>query len=68
MKKEQVGLIVALGLVVWLLTALVRVENERYALQLGMCRDKIGLTDFKCLSAVQTRTGWYWHLFYALKD
>jgi len=65
--KERVGLVVALVLVVWLTTALVRVENQRYGLQLGMCRDLVaGLAEPTCLKTVQTRTAWYWHLFYAM--
>jgi hypothetical protein len=74
MKKERIGLAVAILLIVWLSAALVRVENQRYALQAGLCRDKnwptssgFGSHDFKCLESVETRTAWYWHLFYALK-
>lgn len=48
--------------------ALVRVENERYALALGMCRDKLGLVDEPCLAGTETRTSWTWHLFYALTN
>jgi hypothetical protein len=29
--------------------------------------DQSGLTDFKCLATVETRTGWWLHLFYAIK-
>lgn len=56
-------------LVVWLCVALVRVENERYALFLGMCRSAQiagAPVDATCLAEVQTRTSWLWHLFYAL--
>ena len=35
MKKERIGLVVAVLLIVWLSAALVRVENERYAMQVG---------------------------------
>lgn len=67
--KARIGLFLAGLAIVWLATALVRIENQRYALLLGMCRDgAIGLSDRSCLEAVQTRTGWWWHLFYALKD
>ena len=55
MKKERIGLIVAVLLIVWLSAALVRVENQRYALMVGMCRDNLGLTDMKCLASVQKR-------------
>lgn len=62
------ALIVVLSVVVfWLAFSLVRVENERYALQVGMCRDQAtGLTNTACLSSVQTRTSWLAHLAYGL--
>lgn len=56
-------------LLTWLASALVRVENERYALFLGMCRSEsvVGIQmDFACLADVETRTGWLWHLYWAL--
>jgi hypothetical protein len=65
--KHRIPLLILLVMVIWLAASLVRVENQRYALQTGLCRDSQGLTDFKCLEAVQTRTGWLWHLFYALR-
>lgn len=68
MKKERIGLAVAVLLIVWLSAALVRVENERYAMQVGMCwNDTLKLPDLTCIEKAQTRTAWYWHLFYALK-
>ncbi len=55
-------------LLLWLCVALVRVESERYALLIGMCRDPLtAYVSGDCLAKVQTRTAWYWHLFYALK-
>lgn len=56
-------------LLIWLASALVRVENERYALFLGMCRSVsvVGIqVDFACLAEVETRTSWLWHLYWAL--
>ena len=49
--------------------SLVRVENQRYALTLGMCapRPPIPVPDLVCLERVETRTGWWWHLYYAMK-
>jgi len=65
----RVALAVSLVLVVLFAAALVRVENERYALLVGMCRQtQTGLPDVKCLSTVETRTAWWWHLFHALTD
>jgi len=66
--KERVCLIAAVLMIVWLSVALVRVENERYAMQVGMCWDeKLKLPDLVCVRKAETRTAWYWHLFYALK-
>lgn len=64
--KAKIGLAIAIVIIVWQAAALARVENERYALFIGMCRDKVGLTDTQCLAKAQSRTGWWWHLFYAL--
>lgn len=66
--KERAGLVVCIALLVWMASALVRVENERYALQVGMCwNEQLRLPDLACIEKAQTRTAWYWHLFYALK-
>lgn len=67
MKKERIGLVVAVLLIVWLSVALVRVENERYAMQVGMCKVDPVKPIRPCLDQVETRTSWVWHLFYALK-
>ena len=68
--------IVALLIFIFVLgKALVRVENERYALWLGMCPSldqtlksvSAGHNDaMTCMKRVQTRTGWWWHLYYAI--
>lgn len=66
---KNLALAVLLALCVLLAVRLVQTENERYALEVGLCRDEaqFGLpTDFECLSTVQTRTSWTWHLYYAL--
>lgn len=68
------GLLVVVSI---LASALVRVENERYALWLGMCpniRDTFaavaeGHPDVvECRKIVTTRTGWWWHIYYAIAD
>ncbi|WP_175836180.1 hypothetical protein [Burkholderia multivorans] len=59
--------------------ALVRVENARYALWLGMCpnmrqmtaaigANSAGPDALACTKTIQTRTGWWWHLYYAVTD
>jgi len=68
LRKNWLIAILAVALVS-ALTVLARVENERYALLIGMCRDSVtGLVNGKCLSSVQTRTNVLWHLFYAFKN
>lgn len=65
--KKNVALILLALLVVWLSASLVRVENQRYAQVIGMCRDgATGLSDLPCLAEVETRTSWFWHLAYGL--
>lgn len=63
MSKNAVILLLLL-LAVWLGLALARVENQRYALAVGMCRN----TDFACLDKVETRTSKGWHIYYALTE
>lgn len=52
----------------WACASLVRVENQRYALTVGMCapRPPHPVPDMSCLEKVQARTGWWWHLYHAL--
>jgi len=65
--NRNIALVAAAVLIVWLSVALVRVENQRYAMAVGMCYDKAkGLPDLVCVHRVETRTAWWWHLFYAL--
>ncbi|MGJ7508890.1 hypothetical protein [Variovorax sp. GT1P44] len=57
------------ALLVWFGAALAHAENQRYALSLGMCQSdplKI-LGREECLKAVETRSGWWWHVGYALR-
>lgn len=66
--KHRATLFILLALVIWLAASLVRVENQRYALRIGMCEGPVTSQKFyDCIETVQTRTGWWWHLFYALK-
>jgi hypothetical protein len=64
-------LVAQFAAIVWLATALIRVENERYALELGICPTvataKQPSDYFDCVSSVETRTGPWWHLLYALR-
>jgi hypothetical protein len=67
----KTALIVALtALLVFVIARLVHVENQRYALILGMCRSEFhpAVPDIRCLKTVETRTSWAWHVYYALTD
>ena len=71
--KLIIPFLISIIFCVWLSFSLVKVENERYALFVGMCDKKdspteLRLIDFQCLSKVETRTHWVWHLFYALTN
>ena len=68
MKINGVLLVLLLATTVWLANSLVRVENQRYAMQVGMCRQEVADWSYKCLKQVETRTSRVWHLFYALTD
>jgi hypothetical protein len=54
----------------YLADRVVRIENQRYALLVNMCKfDPANATvQWNCLEKAQTRTSWLWHLYYALTD
>ena len=60
--------VVLVLVIVWLSAALVEAENQRYALSLGMCIDERKVADYTCLKALETRTAWYWHIYYGLAN
>ncbi|MCY0852531.1 hypothetical protein [Cupriavidus sp. D39] len=72
------ALVVLLLLVIFVLgRALVRVENERYALWVGMCPNMSGTfgamragdeNAWKCTKTIQTRTAWWWHVYDAISN
>ena len=65
--RQKFPPVILFALLIWLAASLVRVENHRYALSLGMCIDPIvKVADYTCLSKVETRTSWIWHLFYGM--
>ena len=69
MKGAMAAAIVILGALLVLVSyKLVVVENQRYALAIGMCPGRYTMPDLDCLRNVQTRTSWAWHLYYALTD
>ncbi|ANY78072.1 hypothetical protein BB934_07350 [Microvirga ossetica] len=74
MTVKSLTIFALLALSLFVADRLVRIENQRYALMLRMCEkpivpnSNVVVQDAKCLGTVQTRTSWFWHLFYALTD
>jgi hypothetical protein len=59
--------------VVWLGSAVVRLENYRYGNFVGLCAN-FAISDPQqrikreaCLESAESRTNWAWHLLYGLK-
>lgn len=67
-KNVIIGVLIIVVLVLG--SALIRVENERYALSLGMCPGPVsGMPpDLTCIAKAETRTGPWAHLFAALTN
>jgi len=66
-------IVVLLAIVMWFGLSIVRLENERYALELEICGrfdpgnpSTLGKRD-ECLARVQTRTSSVYNLLYGLK-
>ena len=68
--KKNITIGVLLVVIVCLIITIVKIENQRYAMVTGMCRDQnnTAMVDMKCLKQVETRTSWLWHLLYAFTD
>jgi hypothetical protein len=56
--------------IIFLSASLVRIENQRYALSMGMCpASVVGLPpNMACIAKTETRVGWWWHLYYAVTN
>ncbi len=74
-KPALVGLsILLLVLLVWFGATIVRLENQNYAMLLGMCGEfdpgdlQSVIERNSCLQEVEMRTSPLWHLYYALLD
>jgi hypothetical protein len=64
-------LIVTLAVtVLWFAAVIVKLENQRYAMSIGMCADtslpNVVIYRSDCLREVETRTSPLWHLTSAL--
>lgn len=65
---KNVLIAILLALVVFMAERIVWIENQRYALVLGMCPNTlpVRITQIECLEEVHTRTSWIGHLYYGL--
>lgn len=63
-------IVVLILLVALLADRVVRIENQRYALYTNLCKyDPANPTvRWDCLEKAQTRTSWFWHLYYAVTE
>lgn len=65
MKNAIIGLLILV--LAFTFYRVIQLENERYALTLGMCQQPASnLPDLSCLRDAETRTNWLWHLYYGL--
>ena len=65
MKNAIIGILILL--IIYLCAVIVRVENQRYAMSIGMCySDQLKMPIASCLTGVQTRTNSFWHIYYAV--
>ncbi len=72
MSKERIIIFFLLLLLIWFGTAIVRLENYHYAVQVGFCREFTRTIERytemdNCLNKTHTRTSFLWHLLYGLK-
>jgi hypothetical protein len=56
--------------VAFLADRVVRIENQRYALYSNLCKYDPANPKVRwdCLEKAQSRTSWFWHLYYAVTD
>jgi len=71
MNKYKITIIILIFFLIWFASAIVRLENYHYAVQVGFCAnfsEPINLIEKdKCLNQIKTRTNPIWHLLYGLK-
>ncbi len=73
MNTERIIIIVLAILLIWFASAIIRLENYHYAVQVGICANSTQTDEFKkhmelenCLNNTQTRASGIWHLMYGL--
>jgi hypothetical protein len=65
---KNVLILVLVVVVVFLADRITLIENQRYALKIGLCKNVDPLQMVPCLGETQTRTSRWYHLYYALTD
>jgi hypothetical protein len=65
---KNVLILMLVVLVIFLVDRITLIENQRYALQVGLCKNTDPLHMVPCLAKTQSRTSRRWHLYYALTD
>lgn len=67
---KSAAIVVLILISAFLADRVVRIENQRDALHVGLCKpDPANLAQrWNCLENVQTRTSWFWHLYYATTE
>ena len=65
-RRKELVILCLLAVIAFMAYRITMIENQRYALAVGMCRDAAPLRLIECLETTQTRTSPLWHLYYAL--
>lgn len=69
--KLKVLVSVQFVFLIWFALTIIRIENQLYAYQVGMCSEysdpSQSYQKHQCIEKTNTRTSDIWHLFYALQ-
>lgn len=67
---KELAIFLLLAALVFVSARLIHVENQRYAMVVGLCRFKVEDPNAlrECLRNVQARDSGLWHLYYGLID
>lgn len=67
---KSAAIVVLILISAFLADRVVRIENQRDALYVGLCKlDPANPAQrWNCLENAQTRTSWFWHLYYATTE
>lgn len=71
MKKLKIIIMLQSIVIIWFGWTIIRVENNRYAYEVGMCTEfskpEQSVEKYECIEKTETRTSDIWHLLYALR-